>query len=43
MFDQTNVADNIKVIKGMQENGMLLDAIVEMLNKTVDEVRQIEG
>ena len=43
LFDQTNVADNIKVIKGMQENGMLLDAIVEMLNKTVDEVRQIEG
>ena len=32
-----------KMIKGMQENGMSLDAIAEMLNKTVDEVKQIEG
>ena len=32
-----------KVIKGMLENGMSLDAIAEMLNKTVDEVKQIEG
>ena len=31
------------MIKGMQENGMSLDAIAEMLNKTVDEVKQIEG
>ena len=30
-----------KMIKGMQENGMSLDAIAEMLNKTVDEVKQI--
>ena len=32
-----------KMIKGMQENGMSFDAIAEMLNKTVDEVKQIEG
>ena len=32
-----------KVIQGMLENGMSLDAIAEMLNKTVDEVKQIEG
>ena len=32
-----------KMIKGMLENGMSLDAIAEMLNKTVDEVKQIEG
>ena len=32
-----------KMIKGMQENGMSLDAIAGMLNKTVDEVKQIEG
>ena len=30
-----------KMIKGMQENGMSLDAIAGMLNKTVDEVKQI--
>ena len=32
-----------KMIKGMLENGMSLDAIAGMLNKTVDEVKQIEG
>ena len=32
-----------KMIKGMKENGMSLDAIAGMLNKTVDEVKQIEG
>ena len=32
-----------KMIKGMRENGMSLDAIAKMLNKTVDEVKQIEG
>ena len=32
-----------KMIKGMQENGMSLDDIAKMLNKTVDEVKQIEG
>ena len=32
-----------KMIKGMQENGMPLDDIAKMLNKTVDEVKQIEG
>ena len=30
-----------KMIKGMRENGMSLDAIAKMLNKTVDEVKQI--
>ena len=30
-----------KMIKGMQENGMSLDEIAMMLNKTVDEVKQI--
>ena len=30
-----------KMIKGMLENGMSLDAIAGMLNKTVDEVKQI--
>ena len=30
-----------KMIKGMQENGMSLDEIAKMLNKTVDEVKQI--
>ena len=30
-----------KMIKGMQENGMSLDDIAKMLNKTVDEVKQI--
>ena len=30
-----------KMITGMQENGMSLDAIAKMLNKTVDEVKQI--
>ena len=30
-----------KMIKGMQKNGMSLDAIAGMLNKTVDEVKQI--
>ena len=29
------------MIKGMQVNDMSLDAIAEMLNKTVDEVKQI--
>ena len=29
-----------KMIKGMQENGMSLDEIAKMLNKTVDEVKQ---
>ena len=30
-----------RMIKGMQENGMSLDDIAKMLNKTVDEVKQI--
>ena len=30
-----------KMIKGMLENGMSLDEIAMMLNKTVDEVKQI--
>ena len=30
-----------KMIKGMKENGMSLDDIAKMLNKTVDEVKQI--
>ena len=30
-----------KMIKGMQESGMSLDDIAKMLNKTVDEVKQI--
>ena len=30
-----------KMIKGMQENGISLDDIAKMLNKTVDEVKQI--
>ena len=30
-----------KMIKGMQENGMSLDEIAKMLNKTEDEVKQI--
>ena len=30
-----------KMIKGMQENGMSFDDIAKMLNKTVDEVKQI--
>ena len=30
-----------KMIKGIQENGMSLDEIAKMLNKTVDEVKQI--
>ena len=30
-----------KMIKGMQENGMSLDDIAKMLNKTVEEVKQI--
>ena len=30
-----------KMIKGMQENGMSLDDIAKMLNKTMDEVKQI--
>ena len=30
-----------KMIKGMQENGMSLDDIAKMLNKTVDEIKQI--
>ena len=32
-----------KMIKGMQKNGMSLDDIAKMLNKTVDEVKHIEG
>ena len=32
-----------KMIKGMQENGMSLDDISKRLNKTVDEIKQIEG
>lgn len=32
-----------KMIKGMKENGMSLDAIAGMLDKTVDEIKQIEG
>ena len=31
----------MKMIKGMQENGMSLDEIAKMLNKTVDEVNLI--
>ena len=30
-----------KMIKGMQKNGMSLDDIAKMLNKTVDEIKQI--
>ena len=30
-----------KMITGMLENGMSLDDIAKMLNKTVDEVKQI--
>ena len=43
--DQLKEKDEMlrKMIKGMQENGMSLDAIAGMLNKTVDEVKQIEG
>lgn len=33
----------VRWIKGMQENGMSLDDISKMLNKTVDEIKQIEG
>ena len=32
-----------KMIKGMQKNGMSLDDIAKMLNKTVDEVKHIDG
>ena len=32
-----------KMIKGMKKNGMSLDAIAGMLDKTVDEIKQIEG
>ena len=43
--DQLKEKDEMlrKMIKGMQENGMSLDDIVKMLNKTLDEVKQIEG
>ena len=43
--DQLKEKDEMlrKMIKGMQENGMSLDDIAKMLNKTVDEVKQIEG
>ena len=43
--DQLKEKDEMlrKMIKGMLENGMSLDAIAGMLNKTVDEVKQIEG
>ena len=43
--DQLKEKDEMlrKMIKGMQENGMPLDDIAKMLNKTVDEVKQIEG
>ena len=42
--DQLKEKDEMlrKMIKGMQENGMPLDDIAKMLNKTVDEVKQIE-
>ena len=41
--DQLKEKDEMlrKMIKGMQENGMPLDDIAKMLNKTVDEVKQI--
>lgn len=41
--DQLKEKDEMlrKMIKGMQENGMSLDEIAKMLNKTVDEVKQI--
>ena len=41
--DQLKEKDEMlrKMIKGMQENGMSLDDIAKMLNKTVDEVKQI--
>ena len=32
-----------KMIKFMKKNGMSLDAIAGMLDKTVDEIKQIEG
>ena len=43
--DQLKEKDEMlrKMIKGMQENGTPLDDIAKMLNKTVDEVKQIEG
>ena len=43
--DQLKEKDEMlrNIIKGMQENGMPLDDIAKMLNKTVDEVKQIEG
>ena len=43
--DQLKEKDEMlrKMIEGMQENGMPLDDIAKMLNKTVDEVKQIEG
>ena len=43
--DQLKEKDEMlrKMIKGMQENAMPLDDIAKMLNKTVDEVKQIEG
>ena len=43
--DQLKEKDEMlrKMIKGMQESGMSLDDIAKMLNKTVDEVKQIEG
>ena len=42
--DQLKEKDEMlrKMIKGMQENGMPLDDIAKMLNKTVDEVKKIE-
>ena len=41
--DQLKEKDEMlrKMIKGMQENCMSLDDIAKMLNKTVDEVKQI--
>ena len=41
--DQLKEKDEMlrKMIKGMQENGMPLDDIAKMLNKTVEEVKQI--
>ena len=41
--DQLKEKDEMlrKMIKGMQESGMSLDDIAKMLNKTVDEVKQI--
>lgn len=41
--DQLKEKDEMlrKMIKGMQENGMSLDEIAKMLNKTEDEVKQI--